>query len=265
MNLEDRNMSMRNSGWLALLLIMFSMSNAQTGESTSDIKLPFSAMRLVAAEPFSFRQIDLPQISPQTETVSGGKSVGGAFLLSLILPGAGEWYTGNRTAARMSFGAELLIWAGYISNNLYSDHLQNETRVYAVQHAGVQRSGKDTQYWIDIGKHDDIYLFNEKRHQERNFDALYPQTAEYAWDWDSHENRLRYDGKRLNANVIANRIVYFQAAVLLNHMISGVNAMRLARRHNRAAAEHPSLGMQFQSWPVDRARSYFGVNLSAKF
>jgi len=250
---------------VVMIALLTGSAFSQSVLSLTGLNLPDAGLAIPPDTPLKFQQTGMPDNHLNPDGSVGKKSVGTAFLLSLVLPGAGEWYLNKNNAARFFFGTEMLIWAGYLSNHLYTSHLENEFKVYAVQHADVLRDGKGVQYWIDIGKHDDIYSFNEQRRRERYFEAIYPETDEYEWSWDSREDRLRYDGKRLRANEIANQVVYFQAALLLNHMISGINALRLARKHNREMDQAPTLGMRFQSWPVDRKNSYFGVNFSAHF
>ncbi len=203
------------------------------------------------------------QSKPEMQPESKQKSVGRAFFMSLVLPGAGEYYMGRKSQAFMFLGFEVLAWSGLLANQLYSDHLKDEYKTFAGQHAGVQPAGKDLQYWIDIGKYDDIYSFNEQRRRDRYFDAIYDETPANYWKWDSRDNRFRYDGKRLRANEIASQDVYFYAAVLLNHLVSGINAMRLARKHNRTVST--AWHMQFESYKFTDNSNYFGMRFSRQF
>ncbi|MBD3224552.1 MAG: hypothetical protein GF313_07470 [Caldithrix sp.] len=200
---------------------------------------------------------------PQDEN-DAKKSVGKALLMSLVVPGSGEYYTGNRNHGLFFFSMELLAWGGLTANRHYSNHLMDEYRVFAVEHADVNPSGKDKQYWIDIGKYNDIYAYNEQRQRDRRFSDMYAETDVNYWNWQSKELRFRYDGKRIQASEIANREVYFFTAILLNHLVSGINAMRLARSHNRE--------MQSNRWQlkVDQKQyadntQYLGLRLKTFF
>jgi len=163
------------------------------------------------------------------------RSVGKAFFLSLALPGMGEFYNGQKSHGRFFFGTELMLWAGLFANNKYVDLLKEEYYSYATHHGNISRDGKDKTFWVNIGKYDNLFEFNEQRRRDRFVDAIYPENEDYSWDWDSRENRFNYDKKRITANEVANRDTYFYAAIVLNHLVSGINAMRLVRKHNKKA------------------------------
>lgn len=195
----------------------------------------------------------------------GQKSVGLALLMSLALPGAGEFYMGQRGQGTFFLSSEIVIWSGLVLSNLYAGQLKDETYVYAAQHAGVLNNGKDKQYWIDIGKYNSLYEFNEQRRRDRFFEDIYPENAHYNWFWDEENNRLRYDGKRIRANEIANQDVYFYASILLNHLVSGINAMRLARKHNRKLIEEANWSLRFKAHSQENRNKYYGLDFSTSF
>jgi len=111
--------------------------------------------------------------------------------------------------------------------------LQKDYKNYAYQHANVTKKSKDDQYWIDIGKYDNIYEYNEQRRRDRDVDNIYNENNRYFWQWDSYSNRLNYDGKRIHAKSLENDDVYYMGAIVLNHIVSAINALRLAKAHNR--------------------------------
>lgn len=82
--------------------------------------------------------------------------------LSLILPGAGEYFLGYKKNAKIFFGTELLIWAGYLGAQAYIDVLENDYKTFAAVHANVNTRHKSEQFWIDLGNADHIFSFNEK-------------------------------------------------------------------------------------------------------
>ncbi|MGD9897963.1 MAG: hypothetical protein AB7T22_02435 [Calditrichaceae bacterium] len=193
------------------------------------------------------------------------KSVGKALFLSLLLPGSGEYYTGHGNSAKFFLGVELLAWGGWLANTLHVNRLEDAYTAYASQHAGVNKNGKDDQYWIDIGKYDNIYDFNEQRRRDRDIDAIYTENDLNYWEWDSGDNRLVFDGKRIRASEIANQDIYYVAAIVLNHMVSGINAMRLARKHNRNIAEQTSWNVRFTSHSYAGNDRFIGFQISTRF
>jgi TM2 domain-containing membrane protein YozV len=250
---------------LIFIIILF-ITFAQAQEK---IKLPFNSgisylsarnnqIIKPAQNPFNFyQQNDMPEMV-------GQKSTGLAFFLSLALPGSGEFYMGRRTQTAWFLTTEILLWTGLAANSLYTDHLVEEYRIYAIQHASVNRDSKDKQYWMDIGKYNSIYDFNEQRRRDRYFDEIYLDEEANFWLWDSKENRLKYDESRLRANEIANQSVYFFASIVLNHLISAVNSLRIARKHNRELANKANWSLGIRSYKIESKR-YYGLNFSTSF
>ena len=248
----------------SLLIILFLIAALQAQDK---IEIPFNSgiafsddmnMSYPAIDPYNYSQDkDVPDMV-------GQKSVGLAFFMSLALPGAGEYYMGRKNLTAWFLTTEILLWTGLTANSLYADHLVEENRTYAVQHAGVNRDGKGKQFWVDIGKFNSIYDFNDQRRRDRYFDAIYSdETADY-WLWDSKDNRLKYDGDRLGANEIKNQSVYFYASIVLNHLISAVNSMRIARKHNRELGEKANWSLGVKSYKVER-QHFYGLNFSTTF
>jgi len=192
------------------------------------------------------------------------KSVGKAFLFSLLLPGSGQYYLGYKNSAAVFLGLEAFCWLGLWANASYGAYLTTEYQTYAVQHAGVQKQGKNRRYWSDIGKYDDIYAFNQKREQERNFADLYDENTQNYWKWDSHVNRLDYDGKRLHANAVDARDVYFQLAVVVNHLAGAIHALFMARKQN-SRKKRASWNWQLKTYGFTPGRRYLGFRLSKIF
>ena len=165
------------------------------------------------------------------------KSPSKAFFSSLILPGTGEAYVGEKTQSKVFLGIEVVAWGLVIANMINVNMRQNDYKNYAVQHAFVERSGKNDQFWIDIGKFDTIFEYNEERIRERDIDALYPEDKFWFWSWDNTENRFFYDSKRIETREIEQNRLYFFAAIALNHLVSAINALRLANSYNRKLDE----------------------------
>lgn len=251
-----------------LLLILFLLI------STIQAEEPFAKIPFNGQFQFAYAQLDMQQSADslkkdinllETQAHSDMKSVGGALFYSLLIPGAGQYYVGKNSSAALFLGIEAGLWLGLIGNTLYTDHLRNEYKTYATYHAGVDPVNKGKQYWIDIGKYDDLYAFNEQRLRERRYDQVYDETRANQWQWDSRENRFTYDAKRLQANENSERDVFFWGAIALNHLVSGIHAMVMARRHNQVLENKMSWNIRFESQPYQAKENYFGVVVSAQF
>ncbi len=197
----------------------------------------------------------------EESVVGEKKSASKAFFYSLILPGTGEAYVGEKVQSKIFLGIELVAWGLVIANIINVNSRESDYKNYAVQHAFVNRTGKGDQYWIDIGKFDTIFEYNEERLRERDINALYPENSFYFWGWDIRDNRLSYDANRIETREIEQRRVYFFAAIALNHLVSAINALRLAKSHNRKLDE---LSFQF-NFDYNPMANQFSLSLQKSF
>jgi len=169
---------------------------------------------------------------PEGSKTDGRKSVGLAALYSFLLPGMGELYAGD-----YSFGKYLTIVEGGLVVTLlgfdrYANWLQDDARGFAVRHAQVNINGKDDQFFTAIGDFDNIYAYNDEILRERNV-TLYNPGAGYFWQWDNTANRNIYRDQKIASDERFNDTRFIAAAIAVNHLISIVDAVRTAIRHNK--------------------------------
>jgi hypothetical protein len=164
-------------------------------------------------------------------------SLGGAFLRSALIPGWGQKAVGARTSARNFFVAEVALWAGVIAFNVHGNWLEDDYQTLAAQHAAVDVDGKDTQYFVDIGNFATINDYNQSRLQNRDVQSLY-DPATHSWRWDTPANQQRFRQLRVDSDHANSNAELVVAAILANHIISGIHAAWLAHRAN-ANAEKP--------------------------
>jgi hypothetical protein len=181
--------------------------------------------------------INLNQICRQSRLYnvnqSGEKKAGKAFFYSLVLPGMGEAYVGRTGYTKFFLTVEALAWGMLVANHFNVTWQTKDYRNYAVQHAGVNPDAKDKDYWINVGYYYSIYAYNEQKRRDRNIEAIYEENAFYTWQWDTEENRKYYAVKRAETREMEGRAVYFMGAIVLNHLVSAINAMRLTRHYNK--------------------------------
>lgn len=169
--------------------------------------------------------------SVQAQSSKKKISIGSAFVRSALIPGWGQRATGANKAARNFFVAEVGLWLGVISFNVHGNWLQDDYRLLASEHAQVDTRDKSDVFYVDIGNFTNIDEFNQSRLQRRDVAALYDPATHY-WQWDTEANRNRFADLRLRSDKAFSRSELFIAAILGNHIISGIHAAWLARRHN---------------------------------
>ncbi len=194
--------------------------------------------------------------SPQTETSPAfappenlaqphRKSQPLAIVYSLLLPGMGELYAEDFNGGRYSLVAEGALWLTYASFRQYGTWLQTDARDYASSHAGVSQNGKDDQFFVNIGNFDNVYDYNDKKLRDRDISDVYDPAQGYSWNWDSDASRQRFRALRISSDKVFNNSRFVIGAIVVNHIVSALNAARLVRHFNKNTEE------SFGFWQVE--------------
>jgi TM2 domain-containing membrane protein YozV len=179
----------------------------------------------------SSQDVDLTGVS------SGKKNVAIASLYSLLLPGMGELYAGDYGTGKYFTVAEGLLWITLGSIHLHANSMQDDARRFAAQHAATSFDGKDDQYFIDISNFNNVYDFNEQALRDRDPQDVYDPRSAYYWQWDSDANRETFRGQRISSDNMFNNTRFVAAAIAVNHVVSAINAARVAISHNKRLEE----------------------------
>jgi len=156
-----------------------------------------------------------------------------AVVYSLVLPGMGELYAERFDVGKYSLIAEVGLWLTYTGFQLYGTWLQDDARAFAVTHAGINPNGKDDQFYVNVGNFLNTYDYNDKKLRDRDPGKVYNDPS-YFWQWDSDANRARFRDLRVSADNVFNNSRFVIAAVIINHIISAINAARLTSKYNTA-------------------------------
>ena len=191
--------------------------------------LPVTAAGLPEEASFSQRAAQMVPSAPPK------KSVPKAFLLSLLLPGTGQFYSQAPGRGLVFASTETAILSTYIGFRLYSDWKEEDYQLFAAAHAGVDPRGKSVDYYEDIS----LYMSMEEYNRQQLLD--YREEAElYSgsdfWEWDENRSRQEFDSLlRASSNARDNAII-MTGLGLLNHLLSAVDAARTARNYNKRQA-----------------------------
>lgn len=170
----------------------------------------------------------------QSAPAAGKKSVGLAALYSLLIPGMGELYTGAfGSSGKYFLAAEGVLWLTWGAFDVYGNSIRDDSRAFAQAHAGANVTGKNDQYFVDLGNFVNTAEYNDKKLRDREVDLLYDPAAGYAWQWDSEASRATFRDRRVASDNMYNNRKFAVAAVLINHVASAINAARAAISHNK--------------------------------
>ncbi len=163
--------------------------------------------------------------------VSDRKNAGLAIIYSLLLPGMGELYAGSYSSGKYFTIAEGALWATYIGFNSYGNWQKDNYKSFAASSAGVNNNGKNSDYYANIGVYLSINEYNNTQAFDRNFAAMYdPQ--QYYWNWTS-QDRKTYRSMWLSSENSFNNIRFVVGAMILNRIMSAINAVRLVAKYNK--------------------------------
>jgi len=159
----------------------------------------------------------------------GGKSEPAALGLSLLVPGAGQLYVGERSGFAY-LAAEVAAIAGVVLLNNKADDYNNE----AARIAGAPKdstSGWSSARWSATtgGNPADLEaLYAADPH------AYYQliESPAYAAGWESETQQEQFVGNRELADNRLQRAHVLSSALWINHLVSAADALRAARVYN---------------------------------
>ncbi len=160
----------------------------------------------------------------------GKKTVGKAILYSLVLPGWGEYYAGQKRKARVFFTVEALTWLGYFSFRTYGGWKRDDYIHFARERANAQLEGKNDWFIDIVGFYDDIDEYNTFG---RVFDPDRPyleDTPENHWRWQSPADRDIYRHLKNRSREAYRRANFMIGVAIVNRVLSIIDAVRDVKR-----------------------------------
>ena len=253
-------MILRHRVLFAIFLLISGASLLCAQDSSSPLtRSAIQAEILAAASSLPPRQ---DQIPVQADLPAGKKKAGLAAIYSLLLPGMGEWYAERFSTGKYFLMAEGGLWLTYAGFQLYGDALRDDARAFAVAHAGVSLAGKSDQYFVDIGNFLNLDAYNEKKLRDREPERLYSVAAGQGWNWDSDASRAAYRSERVGSDNVYNNRKFVVAAVIVNHVVSAINAARAAVAYNESLGQ--SGAIQIEASPLGGPAQPHGILLTVR-
>lgn len=210
-----------NEDFMKYIIVFLVITVSAIGQTNRLVYLPKENNRTVNLFPI------------ENSDVSSEKSVALAGLYSFLLPGMGELYVGSYSSGKYFTAAEGLLWVTLIGFQSYGTWVRNDARDFAAQHAGISIYGKSDQYFVDIGDYQTVRDYNDDMLRKRNLVKLIGEAYPTGWNWDSKSNREHYRDLRVASDQAFNSVSFTIAAIGVNHLVSAINAVLIARSHNK--------------------------------
>lgn len=236
----------------AALLAAFTAPDARPGLAGSETLAlrqdPIPDTRLEAAAP---RGMDL---SPPV-----------AGLLSAVVPGSAQILQGQNRGF-IYLGIEVASWFAFAALRNASNQAEEDYLEFADRHWGWQRYETITDCGpglgpIDFDEESDLLMDLFQNDRDGFYDEIGDQDV-YACGWDEQQNRSSYQGMRDDANSLSNASKWATGVIVVNHLVSAVDAARSASR--RRAAEDTQ-ALRWQVRPTPRGDLAWQVNLERSF
>jgi hypothetical protein len=182
----------------------------------------------------------------QKKESAGKKSVVKAALLSALLPGAGEYYLGNRGKARYFFTVEAVSWAGCIAFRTYGHWRKDDYIRYAKTYANASLEDKSEEFRDMVGFYRSIDDYNSLG---RVWDPQRPylyDTPDNHWRWQSDADQATYRNLKNRSREAYRRAKFMIGIAVANRIVSVLDAIRDARRAKRSLDHSFSQEKPFQ-------------------
>lgn len=185
-----------------------------------------------------------------------------AILYSALLPGMGELYAGDYSFGQYLTMAEAAFWGTYLGMKYYGNWKRDNYKEYAKSFGGVNLNGKDDDYFASIGEYSNIDRYNDDKALNRSFDEMYSDNTDY-WKWQTESDRKTYRNMWLSSQHAFNNTRFVVGAMLLNRLVSIINAVRLTTAHNKSIMS--DFNVYFNADPYGNSMSDFNINLVKGF
>jgi hypothetical protein len=219
-----------------LLFILLSSFIYPQSTNQNILKLKSDSKYLISSVKYNY--------SPNFQQEYQRKKVGLAVLYSLLLPGMGELYAGDYSSGKYFTITDALLWGTYIGFYSYGNMRKSDYKSYAATYGGVNNNGKNDAYYTTIGNYLSIQQFNNEKALERNFNEMY-NVDQYYWNWQNNSQRSAYKDMWTSSESAYNDLKFVAGALILNRVISVINAVRLVNAYNKRQNDELSWQVSF--------------------
>ncbi|KPJ60804.1 MAG: hypothetical protein AMJ46_04895 [Latescibacteria bacterium DG_63] len=184
-----------------------------------------------------------PATPEEKETGASEKSPGKAFVFSMLAPGSGQLYVGAKRGY-IYLGVEAIAW----------------TSSYFLWKSGKQKKDEYEDfadgYWTFPDTLDPCYnpeandrLWEFYLHDKEHYYEDIGKYAYYICGWESPEHLETYRDMRDDSNRLLKGSNYAIMAAVVNHVVSAIDALRLARNYNMQLGSGVKLDLKFKGSP----------------
>ncbi len=209
-----------------------------------------------------FSKANMQNVPAKVMEAGEKKSTGIAILLSAALPGMGELYAGDYSTGKYFTAAEVALWATAFGMSSYSTWQENNFKNFAKAKAGVQGDSFDSDYYANMANYNSVDEYNNEMAFNRDYKSMYDANARY-WKWNTVSDRKTYRTMWVSSRQANNNVRFATGAMILNRIVSVINAVRLVTAHNKSLQNTVSVDFQLQ--PVTPVEAQLVCNCRVNF
>lgn len=167
------------------------------------------------------------------------KNAGLAIVYSFLLPGMGELYADGYNSGIYFTVADGVFWGALAGLNIYGNWQQDNYKSFAQSNGGISNVGKDEDYYANISSYISVYEYNRGKELNREFGQVYDVKTHF-WNWETNNERRKYREMWSSSENAYNSIRFAVGALVLNRIVSAINAVRLVNKYNKGLEENLS-------------------------
>lgn len=155
----------------------------------------------------------------------------GAFVRSLVMPGWGHYYvnSGQWKRGQVHFGAEVVLIASYFGFSVRANNLENQYQTLASLKAGVEITDRSRSFQLALGDFKTLQEYNEFQLRSRNWNRLFNDQSENRWNWDTEEDRDKYNDLRSDVDRVKNQLPAILGLMVVNRVVSAISSYNRAK------------------------------------
>jgi hypothetical protein len=172
------------------------------------------------------------------------KSAPLAILYSLLLPGMGELYAERFDSGKYFTIADGVLWGVFAGFEIYGNWQEKNYKSFAETIGGVNLDGKDSDYFANIGNYQSIDEYNAEMDLNEYYSKVYNTSTHY-WKWANTDQRREYRNMWSKSENAYNNVRFVVGALILNRVVSVINAVRLVAAYNKNLQKEVSWNIYF--------------------
>jgi len=220
--------------FLNMAVFMFCPSNLCAKINIAESKLEQASM-IAFEQANSEKYLDNETEPEQIAAIQkdGGPSKAKAIVLSLLAPGAGHFYLGEKGRGEVFMGAEVVSWAGFFAFRTAAGWKEDDYIRFAEKYAGIDPSGKNDDFYRNLTFYNTTEEYNESgRIINPGSPYYYPNTG-YDWYWPDDDTRGEYRDMRNSSESYYRKATFMIGVAIVNRIIASIDAIRLVKKHSQ--------------------------------